>query len=117
MPTARERSSRSCCSDVTLIVVMPKKDVVIDDTWFTLGMRGTGSKDIVLENAFVPEHYAVNMIEAQLGTVPGVDVPLYRLPIRPALATMLLGSIVGMAERGLEHAVTPGFGWVKGDIA
>jgi alkylation response protein AidB-like acyl-CoA dehydrogenase len=30
------------------IVVMPKRDVVIDDTWFTLGMRGTGSKDIVL---------------------------------------------------------------------
>ena len=31
----------------------------------------------------------------------GVDIPLYRLPIRPALATMLLGTIVGMAEQGL----------------
>jgi alkylation response protein AidB-like acyl-CoA dehydrogenase len=86
----------------SLIVVMPKRDVVIDDTWFTLGMRGTGSKDIVLDNVFIPEHYAVPMIEAQLGTVPGVDIPLYRLPIRPALATMLLGTIVGMAERGLQ---------------
>jgi alkylation response protein AidB-like acyl-CoA dehydrogenase len=86
----------------SLIVVMPKKDCVIDDTWFTLGMRGTGSKDVVLENVFIPEHYAVPMIEAQLGTVPGVDIPLYRLPIRPALATMLLGTIVGMAERGLQ---------------
>ncbi len=95
----RNEAGESCPS---LIVVLPKKDVVIDDTWFTLGMRGTGSKDIVLENTFVPEHYAVSMIEAQLGTVPGVDIPLYRLPIRPALATMLLGSIVGMAERGLE---------------
>jgi alkylation response protein AidB-like acyl-CoA dehydrogenase len=85
-----------------LIVVMPKKDAVIDDTWFTLGMRGTGSKDIVLENAFIPGHYAVPMVEAQLGTVPGVESPLYRLPIRPALATMLLGTIVGMAERGLQ---------------
>ena len=31
-----------------------------------------------------------------------------------------LGICVGMqlmAERGLEHAVTPGFGWIKGDIA
>jgi alkylation response protein AidB-like acyl-CoA dehydrogenase len=86
----------------SLIVVMPKRDVVIDDTWFTLGMRGTGSKDVVLDNVFIPEHYAVPMIEAQLGTVPGVDIPLYRLPIRPALATMLLGTIVGMAERGLQ---------------
>lgn len=85
-----------------LIVVIPKKNAVIDDTWFTLGMRGTGSKDIVLDKAFVAEHHAVPMVEAQLGTVPGVDVPLYRLPIRPALATMLLGTIVGMAERGLQ---------------
>jgi len=95
----RNEADESCPS---LIVVMPKKDAVIDDTWFTLGMRGTGSKDIVLENAFIPEHYAVPMVEAQLGTVPGVDIPLYRLPIRPSLATMLLGTIVGMAERGLQ---------------
>lgn len=95
----RSDAGEACPS---LIVVMPKKDAVIDDTWFTLGMRGTGSKDIVLDKVFIPEHYAVPMIEAQLGTVPGVDIPLYRLPIRPALATMLLGTIVGMAERGLQ---------------
>jgi alkylation response protein AidB-like acyl-CoA dehydrogenase len=84
------------------IVVMPKAWSVIDDTWFTLGMRGTGSKDIVLDNVFIPDRYAMPMVEAQLGTIPGVDVPLYRLPIRPSLATMLLGTIVGMAERGLQ---------------
>jgi hypothetical protein len=95
----RNEADEPCPS---LIVVMPKKDAVIDDTWFTLGMRGTGSKDVVLENTFIPEHYAVPMIEAQMGTVPGVESPLYRLPIRPALATMLLGTIVGMADRGLQ---------------
>lgn len=86
----------------SLIVVMPKAHAVIDDTWHTLGMRGTGSKDLVLDRVFIPEHYAVSLIEAQMGTVPGVEVPLYRLPIRPTLATMLLGTIVGMAERGLQ---------------
>ena len=95
----RNAADESCPS---LIVVMPKADVVIDDTWFTLGMRGTGSKDVVLDNVAIPEHYAVPMAEAQMGTVPGVESPLYRLPIRPALATMLLGTIVGMAERGLQ---------------
>jgi alkylation response protein AidB-like acyl-CoA dehydrogenase len=82
-------------------VVIPKKHVVIDDTWFTLGMRGTGSKDIVLDEVFVPDRHAVRMDIASLGTVPGVDIPLYRLPIRVTLGTMLLGTIVGMAERGL----------------
>ena len=85
-----------------MIVVLPKNDVVIDDTWFTMGMRGTGSKDIVLDDVFVPEHRAVPMAEAFVGTVPGVDIALYRLPIAATLCTMLLGSIVGMSERGLE---------------
>ena len=34
--------------------------------------------------------------------------------------TPFLGICVGMqlmAERGLEHKVTPGFGWIKGDVA
>jgi len=95
----RNKADESCPS---LIVVMPKTRAVIDDTWFTLGMRGTGSKDLVLEDVYIPERYAVPMKEAQLGTVTGVDIPLYQLPIRATLATMLLGTIVGMAERGLE---------------
>ena len=95
---SRNEADEPCPS---LLVVLPKADVVIDDTWFTLGMRGTGSKDIVLEKVFIPEHYAVVMGDAQLGTIAGIDIPLYRLPIRSTLATMLLGTIVGMAERGL----------------
>ena len=85
----------------TQVVVIPKGNVVIDDTWFTLGMRGTGSKDIVLDEVFVPDRHAVRMDMASAGTVPGVEIPLYRLPIRVTLGTMLLGTIVGMAERGL----------------
>ncbi len=95
----RNQADESCPS---LIVVLPKANVVIDDTWFTLGMRGTGSKDVVLKNVFIPERYAVPMGEAHLGTFAGIDIPLYQLPIRATLATMLLGTIVGMAERGLE---------------
>jgi hypothetical protein len=35
-------------------------------------MRGTGSKDVVLENVFISDHYGMPMSEAQLGTLPGV---------------------------------------------
>jgi len=37
-----------------------------------------------------------------------------------AHGTPFLGICVGMqlmAERGLEHTITPGFGWIKGDVA
>jgi imidazole glycerol-phosphate synthase subunit HisH len=39
---------------------------------------------------------------------------------RTASGTPFLGICVGMqlmAERGLEHEVTPGFGWIRGDVA
>jgi glutamine amidotransferase len=54
--------------------------------------------------------------------VSGLDaVPGMRQAIeaRTEAGTPFLGICVGMqlmAERGLEHAVTPGFGWIKGDI-
>lgn len=88
-----------------MLVVIPKADVVIDDTWYTMGMRGTGSKDVVLDEVFVPAHRAVDMATAWVGTVDGVEHPLYRLPISATLATMLCGTIVGMSERGLQHYI------------
>src|SRR3954469_920277 len=85
-----------------MLVVLPKADVTVDDTWYTLGMRGTGSKDVVLDAVFVPHHRAVRVSDAWLGVVPDVEIPLYRLPVGATLATMLLGTIVGMSERGLK---------------
>jgi len=85
-----------------MLVVLPKADVAVDDTWYTLGMRGTGSKDVVLDDVVVPRHRAVRVSDAWMGTVPDVEVPLYRLPVGATLATMLLGTIVGMSERGLQ---------------
>jgi glutamine amidotransferase len=54
---------------------------------------------------------------AGLAAIPGM-----RDAIETATAsgTPFLGICVGMqlmAERGLEHQVTPGFGWIKGDVA
>jgi len=95
----KNEAGESCQSH---LVFVPKTSVEFEDTWFTLGMRGTGSKDLLLNEVLVPEHLAVPMGQAQQGTLPGVDVPLYRLPIRPTLATFLMGTIVGMSERGLE---------------
>jgi alkylation response protein AidB-like acyl-CoA dehydrogenase len=68
-------------------------------------MRGTGSKDVVANDVFVPDHRSVRMGDAFLGTVAGVARPLYRLPIGATLATMALGTIIGIAECGLEMFV------------
>lgn len=83
-------------------VVVPKADLVVDDTWFTLGMRGTGSKDLVAESVFVPAHRAMPTGALFTGTSPHGRAALYHLPVLAGLASMLAGSVVGVAERGLE---------------
>jgi imidazole glycerol-phosphate synthase subunit HisH len=52
-----------------------------------------------------------------LADLPGM---VETLDARVAAGTPLLGICVGMqimAERGLEHAVTPGLGWIQGEMA
>jgi glutamine amidotransferase len=54
---------------------------------------------------------------AGLAAVPGMRDAIVAATNR---STPFLGICVGMqlmAERGLEHTVTPGFGWIKGDVA
>ena len=36
--------------------LLPVEDCQIVDNWFVCGLAGTGSKDIVVEDLFVPEH-------------------------------------------------------------
>lgn len=83
-------------------LVVPTADITVDDTWFTLGMRGTGSKDLVAENLFVPDHRVMPTRELFRGDFEGDAGPLYRLPVMGGLASMLAGTIVGMAQRGTE---------------
>lgn len=81
-------------------VIARKQDVEIDDTWHVLGMRGTGSKDVVARGAFVPIHRSMPTVPLFTGLSPHASSAVYRLPVLPVLASMLAGSVLGMAERG-----------------
>jgi alkylation response protein AidB-like acyl-CoA dehydrogenase len=83
-------------------VMVPRADVVLDDTWHTLGMRGTGSKDIVVTDVFIPEHRVVPTQPTFLGLSPHAKAPTYRLSVYSGLPAMLSGSVLGMAEAGLK---------------
>jgi len=47
-------------------VLVPRQDFEIVDTWFVSGLRGTGSKDIVVEDAFIPDYRVL-----ETATLPG----------------------------------------------
>jgi alkylation response protein AidB-like acyl-CoA dehydrogenase len=86
-------------------LVVPTADIQVIDTWYTLGMRGTGSKDLAAEGVFVPAHRAMPTRELFRGDFDGQAGPLYRLPVMGGLASMLAATVVGIAERGLGQFV------------
>jgi alkylation response protein AidB-like acyl-CoA dehydrogenase len=87
-------------------VMVPRSDMVLDDTWNTLGMRGTGSKDLVVNDVFIPEHRVVPTQPTFLGISPFCTSPVYRLSVYSGLPAMLSGSVLGMAEAGVKAFVT-----------
>lgn len=85
--------------------LVPKGDYTIDDDWFTMGLAGTGSKTIVVEDAFVPHHRSALFGDLLVGAPPGAAVnknPLYRQPFLAVVPTCLVSPQIGMARGALE---------------
>ncbi|TDO17167.1 alkylation response protein AidB-like acyl-CoA dehydrogenase [Mycobacterium sp. BK086] len=83
------------------LALLPVKDVAVEDVWHTDGMRGTGSHDVVVTDAFVPEHRLVTVIDIYGGTAPGAalhDTATYRWPLVPALSLLAAMPALGAAE-------------------
>jgi len=88
--------------------LLPRADVRIEDNWFTMGLAGTGSKNAVAENIFVPAHRVVPVADLCAGTAPGGKVhdnPLYRHSMMSALPFTLVAPVLGMAEGALADFV------------
>jgi hypothetical protein len=81
----------------------------IDDNWHVAGLKGTGSKDIIVENAFVAEYRSQSHIDyAMNASLPGQERnsgPLYRLPWSEVFNTALAASVLG-ASRGFVDSWT-----------
>jgi len=80
--------------------LVPAADYVIDDVWDTVGLRGTGSNDIVVENVFVPAHHALSFTDVTKCRCPGHEVnsgPLYRIPFGSIFSYAITTPIIGMA--------------------
>jgi len=86
--------------------MLPLRDYRVDDNWHVGGLRGTGSKDIIVDNAFVPEHRSQSHWDYMLGReLPGWELnpsPLYRLPFAAVFNYALTASVLGAARGFLE---------------
>ncbi|TDC86886.1 3-hydroxy-9,10-secoandrosta-1,3,5(10)-triene-9,17-dione monooxygenase oxygenase subunit [Actinomadura sp. 7K507] len=91
-----------------MTVLVPKDDYEVREVWDSMGLRGTASDDIVVENAFVPAHRAMrNFEQAQLRN-PGRKVnggPLYRMPFGTIFTSTVTAGVIGMAAGCHDHYV------------
>ncbi len=85
--------------------LVPPGEYKIRDTWFTAGMRATGSKTIVTDNVFVPHGLVLRLTDLRDGNGPGGAVHsgvifhtpfFYYAPI--SFATPMLGAAQGAYE-------------------
>jgi 3-hydroxy-9,10-secoandrosta-1,3,5(10)-triene-9,17-dione monooxygenase len=92
--------------------LLPRKDYAIDDNWRVAGLAGTGSKDIVVADAFVPEHRSMSHWDLTLGrTMPGWETnhaPLYRLPFAAVFINTLTAAVLGASAGFLEAFIETG---------
>ena len=88
-----------------VMVLLPRPDYSIVDTWFVSGMRGTGSKDIEIKDVFIPEHrVSAVMREADGAHAFGLHGrQSYLLPPMTMLPFTLCSPLVGLAEGAIEE--------------
>lgn len=101
-----------------LFCALPTSEVMVLDTWHIDGMEGTGSHDLLIKDAFIPEYRTMNMNDMRAGTGHGArlyDNPVYRQPMTPFLGvTAAIGAVgIGRATvatfaEQLQQRVIPG---------
>ena len=100
--------------------LVPRSDYEIIDTWKVVGLQATGSQDIKVVEAFVPEHRTHKLLDGFNCENPGNAVntaPVFRLPFGQvfvrAVCTGSLGALEGELAAFIEVAKTRAVGPAK----
>ena len=90
-------------------LLVPADDYAIDDTWHVIGLAGTGSKTLVLDDVFVPAHRVLTFAEMTSGCTPGArlyaDNPTFAIPMLCNIPSCLAAVAVGAALGALEDYI------------
>ncbi|MYR06913.1 hydroxylase [Gordonia sp. SID5947] len=88
-----------------LHMILPRSDYqIVDDSWNVVGLKGTGSKDIIVKDAFVPAYRVMNGDQVIDGTAQreyGVTETLYKMPWSNMFPLGISAAVIGIAEGAL----------------
>lgn len=86
-------------------VILPRKDYqIVEDSWDVVGLRGTGSKDVIVTDVFIPGYRAVAFSEFLDGSRPrdtGQTNPLFHIPFTTMFPLGITSAVIGIAEGAL----------------
>ncbi|MEO7351135.1 MAG: flavin-dependent monooxygenase, partial [Marmoricola sp.] len=88
--------------------MVPRENYEIIDVWDMVGLRGTGSNDIVVNDVFIPEAFTLSMGDTGRCFGPGQEfnrAELYRLPFHSIFTGTITTPIIGMAMGAYEEHV------------
>ena len=90
------------------IFLVNKSDYKILDTWYATGLKGTGSNDVEVNDAFVADFMTLAVSDLDGGSTPGSAVnpnALYALPVFSLFPYVLSGVALGNAQACLDDYV------------
>jgi 3-hydroxy-9,10-secoandrosta-1,3,5(10)-triene-9,17-dione monooxygenase len=96
--------------------LLPRSDYEIIDNWHVSGLRASGSKDIVVREAFVPEHRMHKFSDGFKASSPGNAVnpsPVYRYPFGQIHVHAVSTPAIGVALGALDEYV----GYIRAKIS
>lgn len=87
------------------IMVVPKEDAIVLNDWNVMGLKGSGSNSVRLENVFVPEHRVsldrlANQGHYMIDELK--DVPLYQTPFVPSLTLSIVAPALGITKGAMD---------------
>ena len=88
-----------------LHMILPRQDYeIVPDSWDVVGLRGTGSKDVIVKDAFVPEYRTMDAMKVMDGTAQieaGMSKTLYKMPWSTMFPLGISSATIGICEGAL----------------
>ena len=84
----------------------PRSDYeIVEDSWQVVGLKGTGSKDLVVRDSFVPAYRVIDteeITEGTAGVTSGRENPLYAMPRNVMFAGAVTAATIGISKGVLD---------------
>ena len=106
------------------LFLVPTSELTIVDTWYSAGLRGSGSDNVVAKDVFVPDHRTVVMETLRDGHSPGSETntdPIFRRPFMAyaghAMVAPAIGIARGVLEAWQEHVRSKAHSYTQAQVA